>query len=108
MEKKAQIGQRMLKGDTHLRDGPLKDDIDSMAFVYVWGIARIRCGETRSILRSGGIDTREIRDISFVGKGVCSLLVTRAYRGYLVSSLESKGSPSKRLSWTSTHFSGNT
>ena len=30
-----------------------------MGPVYVWGIARMRYGEARGILRSGGIDTRQ-------------------------------------------------
>ena len=55
----------------------------------------MRYGEARSILRSGGIDTREIRDISFVGKSVCSLLVTKTYKGHLVSNLGTEGSPFK-------------
>lgn len=96
-KRKAPIGQRMLRGDAHLREGPLKDNIDSMEFVYVWGITRMRYGEARSILRSGGVDTREIRDISFVGKSVCSLLVTKAYKGCLLSSLEAEGSPFKTI-----------
>ena len=95
--RRAPIGQGMLNPDAHLREGPLKDNIDSMEFVYVWGITRMRYGEARSILRSGGIDTREIRNTSFVGKSVCSLLATKAYKGCLVSSLETEGSSFKTM-----------
>ena len=92
-KRKAPIGQRMLRGTAQLREGPLKDNVEAMEFVYIEGITKMRYGEARSIMRVGGVDTRNIRDISFVGKSVCSLLVSKSYKRELVSNLVSEGSP---------------
>ena len=92
---KAPIGQRMLRGTAQLREGPLKDNVDALEFVYVEGMTKMRYGEARGIMRVGGIDTRNIRDISYVGKSVCSLLVSKSYKNELVSILVSVGSPLK-------------
>ena len=95
---KAPIGHRMLRGDAELREGPLKDNVEAMEFVYVDGMTRMRYGEARSLLRCVGVDTREIRDISFVGNSVSSLLVMKTYKEKLISKLVPEGSPLRIIS----------
>ena len=93
--KKAPIGQRMLKGDVQLEEGPLKKNVESIEFVYVEGISKMKYGLARGILRSAGVKMQAIRDISFVGSRVCSFLVDRDYKEKLVKILTSEGSPLK-------------
>lgn len=57
------------------------------------GTTRIRYGETCSILRSAGVYTRKIHNISSVGKTMCFLLVMKIYKDKLVNILVSEGSP---------------
>ena len=49
------------------------------------------------LLRVEGVDTRAIRDVSFVDGSVCSLLTEEAYKGNLVKTLTFEGSPLKVL-----------
>ena len=95
--KKAPVGARMLKEGEELNDGPLKENVEALEFVYVEGISRMKYGEVRSLLRVAGVDTRAIRDVSFVGGSVCSLLTEKAYKGNLVKALTFEGSPLKVL-----------
>ena len=94
-KKKAPIGQRMLKGDAQLEEGPLKKNVDLMDFVYVDGVTKMKYGLARSVLRSAGIEVQAIRDISSVGNRVCSFLVFRDHKEKLVRILTSKGSTLK-------------
>lgn len=71
------IGRRMLRVDAWSGEGPLKDNLEAMEFVYIDGMPRMRCGEPRSIPRGS----------------VCSLLVVKIYKDKLVSSLVPEGSP---------------
>ena len=70
----------MLKEGEELNDGPLKENVEALEFVYVEGISRMKYGKVRSLLRVAGVDTRAIRDVSFVGGSVCSLLTEKATR----------------------------
>ena len=92
-KKKAPISRRMLKEGEVLEEGPLKHNVDSLEFVHVVGVGRMRYGEMRSLLGSIGVNTREIRDISFVGGSICSLLVSKEYKKELVKVLVFEGSP---------------
>lgn len=96
-KKKAPIGKRMLKEGEELKEGPLKDNVEAMEFVYVEGISRMRYSEVRSILKVAGVDTRMVKDISFVGGRVCSFLTEKAYKLELVRALAFEGSPLKTL-----------
>ena len=64
----------MLKEGEKLKDGPLKENVEALELAYMEGISRMRYSEARSLLRVAGVDARAIRDISFVGGSVCSLL----------------------------------
>ena len=55
------------------------------------------CGEAKSILKVAGVDTRMIKDISFVGGRVCSLLTEKRYKIHLVEALGFEGTPLKVL-----------
>lgn len=92
-KKKAPISKRMLKGGEKLEEGPLKKNIDSMEFIYVEGIARMKHGMARSMLRTAGVDTRAIKDISFIGGRVCSLLADKTSKGDIMKALVFEGSP---------------
>ena len=92
-KKKAPMGKRMLKEGVNLEDGPLKQNVEAMEFVYVEGISRMKYGVARSILKTAGIELQKIRDISFVGGRVCSLLIDKDYKRNLVNTLSFKGSP---------------
>ena len=96
-KRKAPVAVRMLKEGEKLEDGPLKENVEALEFAYVEGISRMRYSEARSLLRVAGVDTRAIRDISFVGGSVCSLLTEKAYKGKLVRTLTFEGSPLKVL-----------
>lgn len=80
---KAPIRQRMLKGDAQLEERLLKKSVGSLEFVYVEEISTMKHGLPLSILRSAGVDVQAIKDISFMGSRVCSLLVFRDYKGDL-------------------------
>ena len=96
-KRKAPVGARMLKKGEKLEDGPLKENVEALEFVYVEGITRMKYGEARSLLRVAGVNTRTIKDISFVGGRVCSLLTEKAYKGDLVKKLTFEGSPLRVL-----------
>ena len=70
----------MLKGDVQLEEGPLKKNVDSIVFVYVEGIFKMKYALARGILRSTGVNMQAIRDTSFLGSRVCSFLVDRDYK----------------------------
>ena len=96
-KKKAPMGKRMLKEGDNLEEGPLKQNVEAMEFIYVEGISRMKYGVVRSILRTAGVEVRKIRDISFVGGRVCSLLIDKDYKKNLVGTLSFEGSPLKVL-----------
>lgn len=83
----------MLKEREELAGSPLRRSVDSLEFVRAAGVDRMRYGEMRPLSGSIGVNTREIRDISFVGGSICSLLISKEYRKGLVKILVSAGSP---------------
>ena len=96
-KKKAPMGKRMLKKGDTLEEGPLKRNVEAIDFVYVEGISRMKYGVVRSIFRTAGVNVQKVRDISFVGGRVCSLLIDKDYKKDLVSALSFEGSPLKVL-----------
>lgn len=52
----------MLKEGEEHEDRSLKDNKEAMKFVYVGRIARMRCGELRSIVKVAGVNTRMVKD----------------------------------------------
>ena len=64
----APIEERVKKIKEVPRDSPLKNRIDSTHFVYFQGITKQRLGEVRKSLAALKIETKEVKDISFVGK----------------------------------------
>lgn len=91
MEKESPVGFRMLKEVEKLEDGPLKENVGALEFVYVGGISKMGYGEARSLLSVTGIDTRAIKDILFVGGSICSLLTEKVTREGLLGYLRLKG-----------------
>ena len=71
--------------------------MEALEFACVEGISRMRYSEARSLLRVAGVDTRVIRDISFVGGSVCSLLTEKAYKGEVIKILTFEGNLLKVL-----------
>ena len=61
--------------------------------LYTWQAGRIIYGEMRSLLGSIGVNTGEIRDISFAGGSICLLLVSKEYKKGLAKVLVFEGSP---------------
>ena len=102
----------MLKDGEELNDGPLKENVEALEFVYVEGITRMKYGEARYLLKAAGVDTRAIRDISFVGGSVCSLLTKKTYKSDLIKLFTYEGSPLKVLEnfdpMSKTHFKRST
>ena len=85
------VGRRETRGWASQRN------VEALEFACVEGISRMRYSEARSLLRVAGVDTRVIRDISFVGGSVCSPLTEKARKGELVKILTFEGSPLKAL-----------
>ena len=80
----------MLKEGKKLEDGPLKESMEVPEFIYMEGISRMGHNGTRHILSVAGANTQAIKDTSFVGGSVCSLLTEKTYRGELVKLLHLK------------------
>ena len=53
---------------------PLKKKLGSTQFVYFHEITKQRIREVRKALSVLKVDTKEAKDISFVGKRVCAML----------------------------------
>lgn len=64
-----------------LREGSLNNEVETTRFVYVGGITRQPLSWLRSVLRTIGVDTKKIYNISFVGGQVRSLYQYRV-RGH--------------------------
>ena len=60
-------------------DSPLKKKLGSTQFVYFHGITKQRIREVRRALSVLKVDTKEVKDISFVGKQVCAMSTTSAH-----------------------------
>lgn len=73
------INKRLIPPGNSLKEGPLKEKVDTTRFVYVKGMTRQRLGVARSALRAIGVDTKKIYDISFIGGQVASLLTSTDY-----------------------------
>lgn len=73
------INKRLVPPGQPLRDGPLKEKVETTKFIYVSGLTRQRYSVVRSALSAVGIDSKKIYDISFVGKQVGCLLTTTEY-----------------------------
>ena len=55
---------------------PLKKKLGSTQIVYFHEITKQRIREVRKALSVLKVDTKEVKDISFVGKQVCAMLTT--------------------------------
>ena len=71
---------------------PLKKKLGSTRFVYFHGITKQRIREVRKALSVLNVDTKEVKDISFVGKQVCAMLATSAYAPILIKKIMIEGS----------------
>ena len=80
----APIEERIKKIKEVPRDSPLKNRIDSTRLVYFQGITKQRLGEVRESLAALKIETKEVKDITFVGKQVCAVLTTSVYAPILI------------------------
>ena len=73
-------------------DSLLKKKLGSTQFVYFHGIMKQRTREVRKALFVLKVDTKEVKDISFVGKQVCAMLTTSANVPTLIRKIVIEGS----------------
>lgn len=91
------INKRLIRPGQPLKEGPLKEKVETTKFVYIAGMTRQPYGVVRTALRAAGVDTRKIYDISFIGKQVGSLLTTNEYAAKVEEVLTSGKSTMKVL-----------
>ena len=91
------INKRLVRHGQPLREGTLKEKVQTTKFVYVAGMTRQPYGVVRAALSAAGIDKRKIYDISFVGKQVGCLLTTNDYVETVEKVLTRGGSSMKIL-----------
>ena len=70
---------------------PLKKKLGSTQFVYLHEITKLRIREVRKALSVLKVDTKKVKDISFVGKQVCAMLTTSAYAPTLIKKIVIEG-----------------
>ena len=75
----------------------LKKKLRSTQFVYYHGITKQRVREVHKTLSVLKVDTKEVKDISFVGKQVRAMLTTSAYAPILIKKIVFKGSTISHL-----------
>ena len=66
---------------------PLKKKLGSTQFVYFHGITKQRIREVRKTLSVLKVETKEVEDISSVGKQVCAVLTTSSYAPTLIKKI---------------------
>ena len=88
---RAPIGERIKKVSEVGITRSLKKKVDSTRFVYFHGITKQRQAEVRRSLSALKINTKEVINISFVGKQVCAILTKSTYAPALIKKLVSRG-----------------
>ena len=71
---------------------PLKKKLGGTQFAYFYGITKQRIREVRKAPSVLKVDTKEVKDISFVGKQACAMLTTSSYAPTLIRKSVIEGS----------------
>ena len=72
---------------SHRECGPSRKKLGGTKLVYFHGIAKERIGQVHKVIPVLKVGTKEVEEISFVGKQPCTMLIASVYAPILIKKI---------------------